>query len=159
LGVDAVRQSPGLGNAAGLIEVDDACRLPAHPREGRGRRNGWTAWATSSAWRWTGAHTKPSAWGRKRLGWRSSTCGRSRVSRRSRRSPTHRPPSRGWRAIKRRGHAGVYGDHERKSREPSQWVASHVGRSWPVYGCAVPLGFHDLCSIGRAYSSAIRFTP
>jgi len=31
LGVDAVRNSPGLGNAAGFIEVDDAYRLPAHP--------------------------------------------------------------------------------------------------------------------------------
>lgn len=31
LGVDAVRQSPGLGNAAGFIVVDDAYRLPAHP--------------------------------------------------------------------------------------------------------------------------------
>ncbi len=31
LGVDAVRNSPGLGNAAGFIEVDDAYRLPGHP--------------------------------------------------------------------------------------------------------------------------------
>lgn len=31
LGVDAVRDSPGLGNAAGFIEVDDAYRMPAHP--------------------------------------------------------------------------------------------------------------------------------
>lgn len=31
LGVDAVRNSPGLGNAAGFIEVDDAYRLPSHP--------------------------------------------------------------------------------------------------------------------------------
>lgn len=31
LGVDAVRNSPGLGNAAGFIEVDDAYRIPAHP--------------------------------------------------------------------------------------------------------------------------------
>jgi sulfide:quinone oxidoreductase len=31
LGVDAVRSSPSLGNAAGFIEVDDGFRLPAHP--------------------------------------------------------------------------------------------------------------------------------
>jgi len=31
LGVDAVWQSPGLGNAAGFIAVDDAYRLPGHP--------------------------------------------------------------------------------------------------------------------------------
>ncbi|HWP92106.1 MAG TPA: FAD-dependent oxidoreductase [Thermodesulfobacteriota bacterium] len=31
LGVDAVRNSPGLGNASGFIEVDDAYRMPAHP--------------------------------------------------------------------------------------------------------------------------------
>jgi sulfide:quinone oxidoreductase len=31
LGVDAVRNSPGLANAAGFLEVDDAYRLPSHP--------------------------------------------------------------------------------------------------------------------------------
>jgi sulfide:quinone oxidoreductase len=30
LGIDAVRNSAGLGNATGFIEVNDAYRLPAH---------------------------------------------------------------------------------------------------------------------------------